>query len=57
MFFFVIQSTIRGRIDEVNQVLELESRAQVDVARCNAMQKWTDQLANLHNAIIAKLVQ
>lgn len=50
-------STVRGRIDQVNQVLELESNTQQGgAARYNALQKWCDQLSNLHTSIASKIV-
>lgn len=49
-------STIRGRIDQVNSVLELDSKMQAGAARYNALQKWTDQLSNLHFSIASKIV-
>lgn len=57
--FFIknlFQSTIRGRIDQVNQVLELESNTQGGAARYNALQKWCEQLSNLNNSIVSKIV-
>lgn len=55
--FFTLFSTIRGRIDQVNHVLELESNTQGGAAaRYNALQKWSEQLANLHNSIASKIV-
>lgn len=47
-------STIRGRIDQVNQVLELgkESRSAV---RYNAIDKWSNQIQSLQLAVINKM--
>lgn len=47
-------STINGRIDQVNQVLELD-RESAGCARYNALDKWTLQLQSLHQAIINKI--
>jgi len=47
-------STIRGRIDQVNQVLELDKQS-VCAARYNALDKWTNQLATLHLAVVNKM--
>lgn len=49
-------STIRGRIDQVNQVLELESGTVSGAARYNALQKWSEQLSSLHASISSKIV-
>jgi hypothetical protein len=50
-------STIVGRIDQVNHVLELENNSQVGnaAARYNALQKWSEQLTNLHYSIASKI--
>lgn len=45
---------MRGRIDQVNQVLELDKES-VCGARYNALDKWTNQLASLHQAIVNKM--
>jgi COP9 signalosome complex subunit 2 len=45
-------SAIMGRIDQVNQVLELKRES--TCARYNALDKWTQQLSNLHVAVINK---
>lgn len=47
-----------GRIDQVNQVLELENNQQGGKAasRYNALQKWSEQLTNLQNSIASKIV-
>ncbi|OXU29562.1 hypothetical protein TSAR_012663 [Trichomalopsis sarcophagae] len=50
----ILDNTIRGRIDQVNQVLELD-RKSVCAARYNALDKWTTQLQSLHLAIVNKM--
>nr|CAG4647820.1 EOG090X04DO [Moina brachiata]SVE92948.1 EOG090X04DO [Moina brachiata] len=50
----ILDSTIKGRIDQVNQVLELNHQPQ-GVARYNAMDNWTYQLSTLHLAISNKM--
>jgi hypothetical protein len=50
----ILCSTVRGRIDQVNQVLELDKQS-VCAARYNALDKWTSQLATLHLAVINKM--
>ena len=47
-------STVQGRIDQVNSVLELDSEGQ-QCARYNALDKWTLQLHSLHQAVINKI--
>jgi len=51
---FDFSSTIQGRIDQVNQVLEL-NRQQAGIARYNALDNWTYQLSSLHLAIANKM--
>lgn len=51
---FFISSTIQGRIDQVNQVLEL-NKSTLSGARYNALEKWTSQLLSLHQNIINKM--
>lgn len=51
----ILDNTIRGRIDQVNQLLELDIQAQNDL-RYNAMSKWCEQLSNLHTSISIKIV-
>ncbi|UYV73838.1 COPS2 [Cordylochernes scorpioides] len=47
-------STIQGRIDQVNQVLELDQQS-VGAARYSALDKWTSQLETLHLTISNKM--
>lgn len=49
----ILDSAIHGRIDQVNQVLELD-RENTGTARYNAMDKWTAQLQSLHLAVVNK---
>lgn len=51
---FIIFSTIRGRIDQVNQVLELDKESRSAV-RYTAMDKWANQLHSLQLAVINKM--
>ncbi|XP_029835909.1 COP9 signalosome complex subunit 2 isoform X2 [Ixodes scapularis] len=51
----ILDSTIQGRIDQVNQVLELDSKGQ-GAARYNALDKWTAQLGTLHQTIVNKIM-
>lgn len=48
----ILDNAIMGRIDQVNQVLELKRES--TCARYNALDKWTQQLSNLHVAVINK---
>ncbi|XP_034172184.1 COP9 signalosome complex subunit 2 alien isoform X3 [Osmia lignaria lignaria] len=50
----ILDNTIRGRIDQVNQVLELDKKS-VCAARYYALDKWTSQLHSLHLAIVNKM--
>ncbi|BFY99115.1 hypothetical protein BsWGS_02155 [Bradybaena similaris] len=50
----ILDSTVNGRIDQVNQVLELD-RESTGTARYNALDKWTTQLQSLHQAVISKI--
>ncbi|XP_074650276.1 COP9 signalosome complex subunit 2 [Tubulanus polymorphus] len=49
----ILDSTIQGRIDQVNQVLELNREMQV--ARYSAIDKWTTQLQSLHQSVVNKM--
>jgi COP9 signalosome complex subunit 2 len=49
-----MNSTIQGRIDQVNQVLEL-NKCTHSAARYNALDKWTSQLSSLHSTIVNKM--
>ena len=48
-------STIHGRIDQVNQVLELRREATGGAARYGAVDKWSVQLASLNESIINRM--
>jgi len=50
----ILDNTIHGRIDQVNQVLELDKKS-VCAARYNALDKWAGQLQSLHTAIVNKM--
>nr|CAG4641613.1 EOG090X04DO [Eurycercus lamellatus] len=50
----ILDNTIQGRIDQVNQVLELNQQRQ-GTARYNALDNWTCQLSSLHLAIANKM--
>lgn len=52
--FFLFLSTIHGRIDQVNQLLELDYQKRGG-ARYTALDKWTNQLNSLNQAIVSKL--
>lgn len=53
-FFSLLPSTIHGRIDQVNQLLELDYQKRGG-ARYTALDKWTNQLNTLNQAIVSKL--
>ncbi|CAG7731813.1 unnamed protein product [Allacma fusca] len=44
----ILDNTVRGKIDQVNQVLELKHTASAGCARYSALDKWTTQLNALH---------
>ncbi|RWS03815.1 COP9 signalosome complex subunit 2-like protein [Dinothrombium tinctorium] len=50
----ILDNTIQGRIDQVNQVLEL-NRGSQSAARYNALDKWISQLSSLHQTVINKM--
>ncbi|UYV65313.1 COPS2 [Cordylochernes scorpioides] len=50
----ILDSTIQGRIDQVNQGLELDQQS-VGAARYSALEKWTSQLETLHLTISNKM--
>ncbi|CAH1796151.1 unnamed protein product [Owenia fusiformis] len=50
----ILDNTIHGRIDQVNQVLELARETQ-GIARYSALDKWTAQIHSVHQAIINKI--
>jgi len=51
----ILDKTIHGRIDQVNQLLELDKTA-VGAARFTALDKWTTQLDSLHIAVCNRIV-
>lgn len=52
--FIFFCSTVHGRIDQVNQVLELDKQT-LGAARYMALDRWTTQLNTLHLAIVNKM--
>jgi len=50
----ILDSTIQGRIDQENQLLELE-KTTIGTARFVALDKWTSQLQSLHYAVCNKI--
>ncbi|KTF83911.1 hypothetical protein cypCar_00040741 [Cyprinus carpio] len=50
----ILDNTIDGRIDQVNQLLELDHQKRGG-ARYTALDKWTNQLNTLNQAIVSKL--
>ncbi|XP_064607751.1 COP9 signalosome complex subunit 2 [Liolophura sinensis] len=49
----ILDNTINGRIDQVNQVLELDQEVS-GVARYRALDIWTQQLQTLHLSVVNK---
>ena len=52
--FLFGSSTIHGRIDQVHQLLELDHQKRGG-ARYTALDKWTNQLNSLNQAVVSKL--
>lgn len=50
----ILDSTIQGRIDQVNQVLELDKESRTAI-RYTAMEKWSNQIQSLQLAVINKM--
>jgi len=50
----ILDSTIKGRIDQVNSVLELDSKP-AGTARFSALDNWSSQLSSLQKGIINKM--
>lgn len=50
----ILDNTIRGRIDQINQVLELEKESRTAM-RYSAMEKWSNQIQSLQLAVINKM--
>ncbi|XP_067874039.1 COP9 signalosome complex subunit 2 isoform X1 [Heterodontus francisci] len=50
----ILDNTIHGRIDQVNQLLELDHQKRGG-ARYSALDKWTNQLNTLNQAVVSKL--
>lgn len=53
--YFSFHSTIQGRIDQVNQVLELDKQDSRCGARDVAIEKWSNQINSVHLAVINKM--
>ncbi|KAL5282063.1 COPS2 family protein [Megaselia abdita] len=51
----ILDNTIQGRIDQVNQVLNLDKETRC-APRYNAIDKWSNQISSLQLAIINKMV-
>jgi len=51
----ILDNTVRGKIDQVNQVLELKHETGAGGARYSALEKWTAQLSALHSSIVSKI--
>lgn len=50
----ILDNTVRGRIDQVRGVLQVEREAEHG-ARYAALEKWTNQLSSLHNVITNRM--
>ncbi|XP_030377533.1 COP9 signalosome complex subunit 2 [Scaptodrosophila lebanonensis] len=50
----ILDDTIKGRIDQVNQVLQLD-KVNSSAARYNALEKWSNQIQSLQFAVVQKM--
>ncbi|XP_068139991.1 COP9 signalosome complex subunit 2 [Drosophila tropicalis] len=50
----ILDDTIKGRIDQVNQVLQLD-KVNSNAARYNALEKWSNQIQSLQFAVVQKM--
>lgn len=50
----ILDNTIHGRIDQVNQLLELDRTGQ-SVERFHGLDRWTTQLNSLHTTVVNKI--
>lgn len=50
----ILDNTIHGRIDQVNQLLELDRTGQ-SVDRFHGLDRWTTQLNSLHTTVVNKI--
>lgn len=50
----ILDNTIHGRIDQVNQLLELNRTGQ-SVERFHGLDRWTTQLNSLHTTVVNKI--
>lgn len=55
MVNLILDNKIRGRIDQVGQLLELESSKSSAHSKYVAVEKWATQLANLNVTLYNKL--
>lgn len=54
MGFSLSSSTIQGRIDQVNQVLELDKESRC-APKYQALDKWSNQIQSLAVAVVNKM--
>ncbi|XP_036320858.1 COP9 signalosome complex subunit 2 isoform X2 [Rhagoletis pomonella] len=50
----ILDNTIQGRIDQMNQVLQLDKENN-NAARYNAVDGWANQISSLHQAVVNKM--
>ncbi|KAH8293270.1 hypothetical protein KR018_006720 [Drosophila ironensis] len=50
----ILDDTIKGRIDQVNQVLQLD-KINSSASRYNALEKWSNQIQSLQFAVVQKM--
>lgn len=50
----ILEGKVEGRIDQVGMRLELDRKQSLERKRYVALEKWTEALENVHNAVINK---
>jgi len=55
MVTLILDNKIRGKIDQVQQILELESSKSSSSSKYKAIEKWATQLSNLNGNLFNKL--
>jgi COP9 signalosome complex subunit 2 len=50
----ILEGKVEGRIDQVGMRLELDSKQSLEKKRYAALNKWTEALESVHNAVVGK---
>jgi len=51
----ILEQKVKGRIDQVNSLLELDTSHILEKRRYSALEKWTEGLENMQNQIFGRL--